>query len=155
MRKWFGPDQFVPLTILIVAAGLCAITAQMEVPGAFQQISATVWPTTLTITLMICGAIIFVENAVRGKPAEAEEEERLSKGPKGWAFILAVALFVPVVMVFGFVLAAAALTFTVMVLFGGWERPVRLVLTSIILPATIYFLMVHVIGQVLPAGILF
>jgi hypothetical protein len=158
MRNWLNVQQLVPLTILILGAVLAVMTSQMEEPAAFQQVSSTIWPTTLTIVLMLCGAIILIENVKRPElltPSE-EEEDRLPPGPQGWLFILVIALFGPAIFYLGFIIAGVALTFTTMVLFGAWEKHrLQTILTSIILPGVLYWLITHVIGQILPEGILF
>jgi hypothetical protein len=156
MRKWFGVEQLVPLTILSASALLAVLVSRMEEPAAFQQISSTLWPVTLIITLIVCSAVIFFENATGRVTSDPDEDDdRLSRGRQGWMLVGAIVLFAPAMFYVGFIVSSVALTFAVMLIFDGWNRPLRAVMTSILLPGFVYWLIADLLGQVLPVGILF
>lgn len=121
----------------------------------FQQIGRDVWPSILSVTLMLVGIAIVLESS-RPSPVSAEEDnEALPRGVGHLILFVAILMAVPVTMYLGFLAGGVFLMGVVLLIKETRDHTLRAVICAITLPTGVYFLFTRVFDQYLPTGSLF
>lgn len=142
----------IPCLILSIVCLVCARTYP-KLQADYMLISASFFPTIVSIMMVVMSVIMLIEAIVKPKYAEPLTESQKKGYLRGLLAILNCIFYVLIFKPVGYIISSMIAVFLMMLIFGNrkWKL---MIIVSIVLPIVLYLVFFYLMQTALPAGIL-
>ena len=157
-----GRSRLHDLPGSIIAAAFMALGIMLAAESRGMSEMGSVFPTTISVALILFSAALIVRNVVLGlrRPAGADPPpRRMESNPRRLGFVVAMAAWIGLIPVVGFFAASLPGFFAVMAVTARGRMPPRqtaiLCVSGLAILALFYWIMTSLLMLPMPRGLLF